>query len=74
MLTGSIFLAISASPQDAKKKLFSNPNSSVTQITESVGYDSSSYFIKHFKELEGITPIEFRNSIIINSLHYTFSH
>jgi len=50
--------------QEAKNKLISNPAMSISEISESVGYNSPSYFIKLFKELEGTTPICFRNSIL----------
>lgn len=46
--------------QDAKNKLVQYPDMTVTEISESVGYTSPSYFIKQFKAKEGITPIEFR--------------
>lgn len=49
--------------QDAKNKLISSPNMSIRKIAESVGYNSTSYFIKHFRETFGMTPIEFRNSM-----------
>jgi len=49
--------------QDAKNKLLSNPDMSVAQIADSVGYNSPSHFIKSFREIEGATPLEFRNSL-----------
>lgn len=46
--------------QKAKTLLLQNPSLSIAQISDMVGYTSSSYFIKHFKKLENITPSEFR--------------
>lgn len=47
--------------QEAKRKLITHPHMSINKIAESVGYNSASYFIKLFKEKEGITPSQFRS-------------
>ena len=46
--------------QEAKRKLITYPDMSISQISESVGYNSVSYFIKLFKSKENITPVDFR--------------
>ena len=35
-------------------------NMTITDIAITVGFDSVSYYIKLFKEIKGITPVEFR--------------
>ncbi len=57
----------------AKQEL-SSTNKSVSQISLEVGYDDCGYFIKVFKQLENITPNQYRNKyqlhkkIIINGI------
>lgn len=40
--------------------LLKNTNMSVSEISESCGYDSDSYFMRQFKQHNGCTPTEFR--------------
>ncbi|KAA0550194.1 response regulator [Bacillus sp. BGMRC 2118] len=42
------------------KNLLLTSNSSVSEIAESVGYSTSKYFIKIFKEYEGMTPSKYK--------------
>jgi two-component system response regulator YesN len=42
------------------KKLLNESDKSVNDITAEIGYSNASHFIKTFKKLEGITPVEFR--------------
>jgi len=42
------------------KYLLRNTDKSVEEIAESVGFGSSSNFIRTFRELEGLTPLKFR--------------
>ena len=42
------------------KQLLTATNKSINLIAEEVGYESSSYFIKVFKDLTGVTPNHFR--------------
>ncbi len=44
------------------KMLLRSTEYSVLEIANKVGYDSQSYFIKHFKQVTGQTPLQFRNS------------
>lgn len=44
----------------AAKKLLSNTDDSVSQIAATVGLRDTNYFIRAFKQLEGITPLQFR--------------
>lgn len=44
----------------AKEMLLNDPDMDVKEVARQVGYDHSSYFIKLFKEMEGITPTAFR--------------
>jgi YesN/AraC family two-component response regulator len=56
--------------QHAKELLIST-NLSITDISEEVGYKTAKYFIKIFKELEGMTPSSYRKNnnekIFLNS-------
>ena len=45
--------------QKAKSLLLTNPGMQISEISEKVGYRSTSYFIKHFKSHELVTPFEF---------------
>jgi YesN/AraC family two-component response regulator len=45
--------------QNAKNLLIST-NSPVADVAEEVGYQTSKYFIKIFKEYEGKTPSQYR--------------
>ena len=48
--------------QEARKKL-TNTTHSITKISESVGYDSITYFERVFKNHCRMTPVEYRNSM-----------
>ncbi|KKI94054.1 chemotaxis protein CheY [Bacillus sp. SA1-12] len=48
------------------KNLLLESNLSVTEIAEKVGYNTSKYFIKLFKEYEGQTPSRFRKTSTIS--------
>jgi len=43
------------------KKLLSNSDYSIREITGKVGYANDSHFIRAFRSMEGVTPIQFRN-------------
>lgn len=47
--------------QSSKQMLLNDPNMSIKEVAISSGYPSVSYYNKIFRELEGITPGEFRN-------------
>ena len=47
--------------------LLSKTGMSVTEIGNSVGYKTTSHFIKVYKQIEGCTPEEFRRSRINSS-------
>lgn len=44
------------------KSLLLNSNYSVAEVSEMVGYNTSKYFIKIFKEYEGITPSKYKKT------------
>lgn len=44
------------------KRMLVNTDKSVKTIAQDLGYKSTSYFYKSFKEQEGITPVTYRNS------------
>ena len=44
------------------KRLLSETNMSINDISEAVGYDYAISFIRTFKKFEGVTPSEFRNN------------
>lgn len=44
------------------KVLLSNPEVTVNYIARFCGYEDSSYFIKRFKKITGVTPHEYRNA------------
>ncbi|KIP21656.1 putative response regulatory protein [Anoxybacillus ayderensis] len=46
------------------KNLLINTNLSIAEISNIVGYQTSKYFIKIFKEFEGITPYRFRKEYL----------
>lgn len=48
------------------KKLLLETEMQVTEIYQKVGYQSDKYFIKVFKECEGVTPIAFRKRFKTN--------
>lgn len=50
------------------KKLLLFTNLSVSEIAEKVGYSTSKYFIKLFKEYDGQTPSQYRKSTNVNEI------
>ena len=44
------------------KRLLTETNKSINEISEAVGYDYAISFIRTFKKFEGVTPSEFRNN------------
>jgi AraC-like DNA-binding protein len=46
--------------RQAKQKLLDDPDFPVHLVAEACGYSSVSYFIKRFKEKEGVTPTAYR--------------
>lgn len=53
--------------QEAKNRLVKNPQLPISKIATDVGYNSTSYFIKLFREEENQTPTEFREFHICSS-------
>ncbi len=49
---------------DMAKELLKNRSVSITQIAQEVGYYSTDTLARNFRKLEGITPTEYRNTII----------
>lgn len=45
------------------KQLLSNPDRTVNYISRVCGFEDSSYFIKCFKKLNGVTPQEYRKAL-----------
>lgn len=50
------------------KKLLLTTNLSIEEIAQEAGYQTTKYFIKLFKEYEGITPSKYRKGIEIGDL------
>lgn len=48
----------------AKELLLSQPHCDIAEVGRRSGYESASYFIKIFKQSEGITPKEFRRHFL----------
>lgn len=46
----------------AAKVLLLDTNASITAIAEQVGYNDSKYFIRVFRQFEGVTPLMYRNA------------
>ena len=46
------------------KELLSDQENSINDIAQITGFSSSSYFIRIFKDYEGVTPVNFRNMMI----------
>ncbi|RPD41980.1 AraC family transcriptional regulator [Chitinophaga barathri] len=46
------------------KRMLTNEDLTVTQIATDLNFEDNSYFSRFFKKYEGITPEEFRNSLI----------
>jgi len=40
---------------------------SMTQIALECGFNSPSYFIKQFKRLKGLSPMQYRNTIMLQN-------
>ena len=47
----------------AKQFLESNPNMSIAEISDTVGFSSTSYFIETFKKQENTTPLQYKKYI-----------
>ena len=45
------------------KKLIVNTNDSISQIASAVGIKDTNYFIRIFKQAEGVTPLQYRKSM-----------
>ena len=45
------------------KVLLESSNYSIRQISEMVGFSSSKYFSKVFKDMEGRQPVSYRNEV-----------
>jgi AraC family transcriptional activator of pobA len=51
------------------KRLLTNPQLSITEISFQLDFSDNSYFTKFFKKSEGITPEEFRKKILKHDNH-----
>ncbi|MDF2430388.1 MAG: AraC family transcriptional regulator, transcriptional activator of pobA, partial [Mucilaginibacter sp.] len=51
------------------KRLLTNPQLSITEISFMLNFNDNSYFTKFFRKAEGITPEEFRKNTINPSHH-----
>jgi two-component system, response regulator YesN len=61
--TGETFIEyITRSKMERAKELLDGTAYSIGKICEMLGYDNQSYFIKTFKTLVGVTPLEYRGS------------
>jgi AraC-like DNA-binding protein len=49
-----------------KKKLASNPNTTLVDLAYEFGYTDLSHFIKDFKKFAGETPLEFCQRVLFN--------
>jgi AraC family transcriptional regulator of arabinose operon len=49
---------------DAAKRLLTDTELSVNQISEISGYQSYEHFIRQFKSMEGVTPLVFRKKMM----------
>lgn len=49
----------------AKKMLLENTKMKISEVGWSVGFDNQRTFLKIFKEIEGVTPTQYRNANII---------
>jgi two-component system response regulator YesN len=47
---------------DKAKELLMTTDMKITELAEAVGYPNASYFIRVFKKVEGISPMEFKNA------------
>lgn len=48
---------------NCSKELMNNPQYKIYEIAQSVGYSDTAHFSKAFKQLEGISPITYRNQL-----------
>jgi two-component system, response regulator YesN len=48
------------------KKLLRNPHLKIYEVAYQIGYHNEKYFSKVFKKSTGISPIEYRNSVLSN--------
>jgi AraC-like DNA-binding protein len=46
------------------KRLLTNPQLSISDISFRLNFSDNSYFTKFFKKTEGVTPEEFRKQIL----------
>ncbi len=46
------------------EQLLLDPEYSITQIAMETGFNHSSYFIKHFRRIRGVTPRQYRQAIL----------
>lgn len=53
---------------EKSKKLLSSSNMSIKEISYSTGYGDPNYYCKIFKKVTGLTPTEYKNSIIASSI------
>ena len=49
----------------AKKMLVDNTKMKITDVGWGVGFDNQRTFLKIFKEIEGVTPTQYRNANIL---------
>ncbi|MCC3376033.1 AraC family transcriptional regulator [Cohnella sp. REN36] len=46
------------------ERLLLDPSRSITQIALETGFNDTSYFIKHFRRLRGLTPLQYRKAVL----------
>ena len=51
------------------KRLLTNPQQSIAEIAFALNFSDNSYFTKFFKKLAGVTPEEFRKTILNHNHH-----
>lgn len=49
---------------DESVKLLNNTDTSIESISRKMGFSSASYYIKSFKRIKGVTPLEYRKSAL----------
>jgi len=60
-VTGETFIEyVTRMKMERAKELLDQTTNTVGEISESLGYDNQSYFIKTFKAHAGVTPLEYR--------------
>lgn len=50
------------------ERLLLDPALSITQIALETGFNDSSYFIKHFRRIRGMTPLQYRKLVLRNAI------